>query len=87
MHNHLNSHASFLHGTPFDSLNDEGAPSGCEPNASPPPKPSVPTDASNHNNDEVDLGIHMEKVLHDAWGACDAIHNESMRQTNNEDVD
>jgi hypothetical protein len=29
----------------------------------------------------------MGKALRDAWGACDAICNESMKQTNNEDVD
>jgi hypothetical protein len=47
----------------------------------------VPTNAPNRNNDEVKLGIQMGKALHDAWGACDAARNESMKQISNEDVD
>jgi hypothetical protein len=75
----LNSHASFLQGTPYDFSNDEGPLGGGEPN--------VPIDAPNRNNDEVKLGIQIGKAFCDAWGACDVTRNESMRQTNNENVD
>lgn len=87
MHSHLTSHAFLLQGTPSYSSNDEGAIGGGEPNASPPLKPSMPINAPDCNNDEVELRIQMGKVLCNAWGACDGIRNESMRQTNNEDVD
>jgi hypothetical protein len=62
-----------LQGTLSDSSDDEGLPSGGEPNASTPLEPNVPTNALNPNNDEVELGIQMGKVL------CDAVHNESMK--------
>ncbi len=29
----------------------------------------------------------MGKARHNAWGECDVTHNESMRQTSNEDMD
>jgi hypothetical protein len=76
-----------LWGTPFDYLDDEGPPSGAEPNASPPLEPNMSTNTLNHNDDEVKLRIQMGKAFRNAWGACDVVRNESMNQTNNEDVD
>ncbi len=76
-----------MQGTPFDSSDDEGPPGGGEPNASPTLEPNVRTNAPNCNNDEVQLGIQMGKARHNAWGECDVTHNESMRQTSNEDMD
>ncbi len=63
VHSHLTSHAFLLQGTPSYSSNDEGAIGGGEPNASPPLKPNMPINAPDCNNDEVELGIQMERYF------------------------